>query len=193
MSSSIIFIMEKIKILSSAEELIWILEITFWQKWFIAGILQVSVWGFKLNLYQITKFYTCPNWNHMLAWKWMWLKIEIQGQESRKHCRKGRKCWLQSFSLFPTIFSSPEHKVLRMSYCDHSPSVGVRCLSVVHSHFLVYTLASTNINQSAPNLVQMYMTIRSQMSLIMDLIRPELFGLSAFELENLPHLTLFTL
>ena len=28
----------------------------------------------------------------------------------------------------------------------------------------VYTLASTNINQSAPNLVKMYMTIRSQMS-----------------------------
>ena len=32
----------------------------------------------------------------------------------------------------------------------------------------VYTLASTNINQSAPNLVKMYLTIRSQMSLIMD-------------------------
>ena len=28
----------------------------------------------------------------------------------------------------------------------------------------VYTLASTNINQSAPNLVQMYVTIRSRMS-----------------------------
>ena len=32
----------------------------------------------------------------------------------------------------------------------------------------VYTLASTNNNQSAPNLVKMYVTIRSQMSLIMD-------------------------
>ena len=32
----------------------------------------------------------------------------------------------------------------------------------------VYTLASTNINQSAPNLVKMYVTIRSQMSLIME-------------------------
>ena len=37
-----------------------------------------------------------------------------------------------------------------------------------------YNLASTNINQSAPNLVKMYVTIRSQMSSIMDLIRPEL-------------------
>ena len=28
----------------------------------------------------------------------------------------------------------------------------------------VYTLVSTNINQSTPNLVKMYMTLRSQMS-----------------------------
>ena len=38
----------------------------------------------------------------------------------------------------------------------------------------VYTLASTNINQSAPNLVKMYVTIRSWMRSIMDLIGPEL-------------------
>ena len=38
----------------------------------------------------------------------------------------------------------------------------------------VYTLASTNIDQSAPNLVKIYMTIRSWISLIMDLIEPEL-------------------
>ena len=57
----------------------------------------------------------------------------------------------------------------------------------------VYTLGSTNINQSAPNLVKMYMMIKSQMSLIMDLIRPELSELSALEFENLPYLTLFTL
>ena len=35
----------------------------------------------------------------------------------------------------------------------------------------VYTLASTNINQSSPNLVRMHVTIRSQMRLIMDLTR----------------------
>ena len=38
----------------------------------------------------------------------------------------------------------------------------------------VYILASTNINQSAPNLVKMYVTIRSLMSSIVDLIKPEL-------------------
>ena len=34
----------------------------------------------------------------------------------------------------------------------------------------VYTLSSPNITQSAPNLVEMYVTIRSRMSLIVDLI-----------------------
>ena len=56
----------------------------------------------------------------------------------------------------------------------------------------VYTLASTNIDQSALNLVKMYMTIRSGMSSIMNLIGPELSELSALELKNLPYLTLFT-
>ena len=43
----------------------------------------------------------------------------------------------------------------------------------------VYTLSSTNINQSAPNLVKMYVTIRSQMKSIMGLIGPELYELFA--------------
>ena len=57
----------------------------------------------------------------------------------------------------------------------------------------VYTPASTNIDQSASNLVKMYVTIRSWMRLIMDLIGPELSELSNLELENFPYLTLFTL
>ena len=57
----------------------------------------------------------------------------------------------------------------------------------------VYTLSSTNIDQSAPDLVKTYVTIRSWMSSIMDLIGPELSDLSALELENLPYLTLLTL
>ena len=57
----------------------------------------------------------------------------------------------------------------------------------------VYTPASTNIDQSAPNLVKMYVTIRLRMSSIMDLIRPELSELSALEFENFQYLTLFTL
>ena len=57
----------------------------------------------------------------------------------------------------------------------------------------VYTLASTNFDQSAPNLVKMYVTIRSRMSSIMDLIGAELSELFALEFAKLLNLTLFTL
>ena len=60
-------------------------------------------------------------------------------------------------------------------------------------YFTFYTLASAKINQSAPNLVKMSTTIRSRMSLIMDLIGPELAELSVLELEKMPYLTLFTI
>ena len=39
----------------------------------------------------------------------------------------------------------------------------------------------------------MYMTIRSRMSSIMELIGPKLSKLSALEFENLPYLTVYTL
>ena len=45
----------------------------------------------------------------------------------------------------------------------------------------VYTLASPNINQSAPNLVKMYVTIRSWMSVIIDLIGADPSELFALE------------
>ena len=57
----------------------------------------------------------------------------------------------------------------------------------------VYTLSSTNIDQSVPNLLKMYVIIRSRMSSIVDLIGPGMSELSALEFENFPYLTLFTL
>ena len=75
---------------------------------------------------------------------------------------------------------------------EHPELFALEFGKIAESDF-VYTLASTNIDQSAPNLIKMYMTIRSHMSLIMDLIGPELFELSALEYENLPYLNLFTL
>ena len=45
----------------------------------------------------------------------------------------------------------------------------------------VYTPASTNIDQSAPNFIKMFVTIRLWMRLIMDQIGPELNELSALE------------
>ena len=50
---------------------------------------------------------------------------------------------------------------------------------------LVYTLSSKNINQSAPNLVKMYKTIKISDELIMDLIRPELTELFALEFAKI--------
>ena len=49
----------------------------------------------------------------------------------------------------------------------------------------VYSLASTNINQSAPNLVTMYMSIRFQMSLIMGQVIPDQSVLSTLEIEKI--------
>ena len=55
----------------------------------------------------------------------------------------------------------------------------------------VYSVASTNINQSAPNLVTMYMSIRSQMSMIMGQFIPDQSVLSALEIEKLNFCSLF--
>ena len=75
---------------------------------------------------------------------------------------------------------------------EHPELFALEFGKVAESDF-IYTPASTNIDQSTPNLVKMYVTIRLRMRQIMDLIRPELFELSALELENFPYFTLFTL
>ena len=49
----------------------------------------------------------------------------------------------------------------------------------------VYTLASTYVNQSAPNLVKMYVTIRFHISSVVDLIGPELSELYTFEFAKI--------
>ena len=46
----------------------------------------------------------------------------------------------------------------------------------------LYSLASTNINQSAPTLVKLYITIRPWTSSIMGLIRPKQYELYALQL-----------
>ena len=75
---------------------------------------------------------------------------------------------------------------------EHPKLFALEFGKIAESDF-VYTLASTNIDQSAQTLVKMYMTTRARMSFIMELIGPELSELSALELENLPYLTMFTL
>ena len=55
----------------------------------------------------------------------------------------------------------------------------------------VYSLASTNINQSVPNLVTVNMSIRSRMRLIMGQVIPDQSVLSALEIEKLNFNSLF--
>ena len=69
---------------------------------------------------------------------------------------------------------------------EHPELFALEFGKIAESDF-VYTLASTNIDQSAPNLVKIYMIIRSWMRLIMDLIGPELSELPALEFENFPN------
>ena len=57
---------------------------------------------------------------------------------------------------------------------EHPELFALEFGKIAESDF-VYTLASTNIDQSTATLVKMYVTIRSGMSSIMDLIGPELF------------------
>ena len=49
----------------------------------------------------------------------------------------------------------------------------------------VYTLASSNINQSAPKLVKIYVAIRSRMSSIMDLMGAEMSELFALDFAKI--------
>ena len=56
---------------------------------------------------------------------------------------------------------------------EHPESFALEFGKIAEYDF-VYTLSSTNIDQSAPNLVRMYVIIRSRMSSIMDLIGPGL-------------------
>ena len=67
---------------------------------------------------------------------------------------------------------------------EHSELFALELEKIAEFDF-VNTLASTDINQSAPYLVKMFVTIRSQMRYTMDLIRMEHIELSVLELEKL--------
>ena len=67
---------------------------------------------------------------------------------------------------------------------EHSELFALEFGKIAETDF-VYTLSSPNYNQSAPNLVKMYVTIRSGMSSIMDLIRAELSELFALEFAKI--------
>ena len=74
---------------------------------------------------------------------------------------------------------------LIMEQIEPEPELFVFEFGRIAESDFVYTIASTNINQSAPNLVKMYVTIRSRMRLIMDLLRPELSELFPLEFAEI--------
>ena len=57
-------------------------------------------------------------------------------------------------------------------------------LGKIASFDFVYSLASTNINQSAPDLVTIYMSIKFQMSLIMGQVIPDHSVFSALKVVD---------
>ena len=73
---------------------------------------------------------------------------------------------------------------------EHPKLFALEFGKIAESDF-VYTLASTNINQSAPNLVKMYVAIRSRMSSFMDLIDQNCLVYLPLNLQKSLNLTLF--
>ena len=79
----------------------------------------------------------------------------IQEEALQKHCGKGNKNIEYVVLLLP-LFSSTEHKVLRVSYCHRSSSVGVHRPSVrhlftfsyLHSSIYKYQSISTKLGQN---------------------------------------------
>ena len=67
---------------------------------------------------------------------------------------------------------------------EHPELFALEFGKIAETDFL-YTLASPNINQSTPNLVKMYVAIRSRMGSIMDLLGAELSELLALEFAKI--------
>ena len=80
--------------------------------------------------------------------------------------------------------------IMRQIEAEHPEIFALEFGKIAESDF-VYTLASTNINESAPNLVKRYVTIRCRMSSIMDLIGPELSELFVFEFAKIAESAIF--
>ena len=73
---------------------------------------------------------------------------------------------------------------------EHPELFALEFGKIAESDF-VYTLTSTNINQSPPNIVKIYVTIRFRMNWIMDLIGTQLSELFALELAIIAELDCF--
>ena len=78
---------------------------------------------------------------------------------------------------------SQKSSIMEQIEAEHPELFVLEFRKIAESDF-VYTLASTNINQSAPNLVKMYLTIRSRMRSIMDLTLSQTLNFRLFQTER---------
>ena len=79
---------------------------------------------------------------------------------------------------------SPVSSIMEQIKAEHLELFALEFGKIAETDF-VYILSSPNINQSAPNLVKMYVAIRSWISSILNLIRAELFELFALEFAKI--------
>ena len=82
------------------------------------------------------------------------------------------------------IIRSRMSSIMEQIKLEHPDLFALEFGKIAETDF-VYTLSSPNMNQSALNLVKMYVAIRSWMSSIMNLIGAELFELFALEFAEI--------
>ena len=93
-------------------------------------------------------------------------------------------CHLQSLRKWKGLKFVVWERVMEQIEPEHLELIVLEFRKVSESDF-VYTRASANVNQSAPTLVKMYVTIRSRTRSIMYLIGPELFKLFPLEFAKI--------
>ena len=109
--------------------------------WLKSGIIHETIWYCQNSYIDFIQFGT--TWYYLESFwiYWFWDKGIIR--------------WL--FDDIFVIFSSPEHKVLKVSYCDHPVSVVRRQSSVVcRQQFIQSTSPPKLLDQFQNNFTQMF-------------------------------------
>ena len=93
-----------------------------------------------------------------------------------------------------SLFSSPDHEVVMVSFWDHAMSGGVvrRASSVVRKLFLVNTVEATFFIRSLWYLYSLFISMRPRSLSKMARIGSLVLELSALEFQNIAYFTLWT-
>ena len=125
------------------------------------------------SIIDLTVWVICP-WICKNCWIWLWLYPSIY------KCRPISTNHGHNINNNEILDEFDYGSNLTVTSGVICPWIQKNCLI-----WLCYSLASTNINHSAPNLVTMYISLRSHMSLIMGQVIPDQSVLSALEIEKL--------